>query len=268
MIYDPSRSAMVLFGGEYGSSFTALGDTWTWDGTTWTQLTLSPSPPARSGHGMTYDPVRQRVVLYGGYGTSTLTDLWELGPNGWQQRTQLGSLPTTANPTTLVWDSARQRVVVMKQSTGAIWEWDGTTWTQRSVSTGASANYGVSGFDPVRNQLQLVANGGIYTFNGAGWNNPVVGPQNLEGAAVFDTVRNRTITFAQGSSSTTYGQIWEWSGSAWTQMNNYLTTKPIAVGGPAIAWDPVRHVMVLFGGSDCRSTSSCFDARQTWEYGQ
>ncbi len=269
MVYDASRGAMVLFGGEYGSSLQAYGDTWTWDGTAWTQLTLSPSPSARGMHGMAYDEVRQRVVLYGGYTTSVVNDLWELGPTGWQQRSQNGSLPLTADPTTLTWDSVRQRVVIMKQSSGAIWEWDGTTWTQRPVSTGASANYGVSGFDPVRNRLQLVGNGGIYVFNGTGWNLAAGnGPQNTGGTIAFDTVRNRSILFAQGPSGNMLSQTWEWSGSSWTSMNTWLSTRPVAVGGPATAWDPVRHVMVLFGGSDCRSSSSCFDSQQTWEYGQ
>ncbi len=42
------------------------GDTWTWNGTTWTQLHLRASPPAGSGQVMAYDPATGNVVLFGG----------------------------------------------------------------------------------------------------------------------------------------------------------------------------------------------------------
>ena len=269
MVYDTSRSAMVLFGGRTDSG-TYFNDTWTWNGTAWTQLMPATSPAARSFHGMAYDTVRNRVVLYGGYnGSAYVTDLWELGPAGWELRTQAGTLPDQADATSLVWDSVRQRVVVTRLRTGALWEWDGTTWTARAFTGTLVAPNAISGFDPVRNRLQLVDNTGMRVFNNS-WNLAAGGgPQQATGDIAFDTVRNRSIIVALGPAGTTTSQTWEWSGSSWTAMNTHLPTRPKAVGAPAIAWDPVRQTMVLFGGLDCRtSTTPCTDERLTWEYRQ
>ncbi len=68
MEYDPSIDRIVLFGGYVGPG--SPGDskeTWTFDGTTWTQLAPLPSPPARQSASMVYDPSIDRVLLFGGY---------------------------------------------------------------------------------------------------------------------------------------------------------------------------------------------------------
>jgi len=54
MAYDSTRGQVVLFGGLDANS-KVLGDTWTWDGTTWTQKSPDTSPPARAGAAMAYD---------------------------------------------------------------------------------------------------------------------------------------------------------------------------------------------------------------------
>jgi hypothetical protein len=42
-------------------------DTWTWNGSTWTRLAPTASPPPRDGYGLTYDAGRSLVVLAGGF---------------------------------------------------------------------------------------------------------------------------------------------------------------------------------------------------------
>src|SRR2546427_652082 len=63
MAYDAARGRVVLFGGSGASG--PLGDTWEWDGTSWSQVPSS-GPSVRSGHAMAYDTVRGHVVLFGG----------------------------------------------------------------------------------------------------------------------------------------------------------------------------------------------------------
>jgi len=62
--YDGAAGNVVLFGG-YTSTGAYLNDTWTWDGTTWTQQFPSVSPSARIGP-MAYDEATKTVVLFGG----------------------------------------------------------------------------------------------------------------------------------------------------------------------------------------------------------
>ncbi len=67
VVYDSARGVTVLFGGWHWvpSHLEDLGDTWEWDGNTWTQrATDGPSP--RHDHAMAYDSARGVTVLYGG----------------------------------------------------------------------------------------------------------------------------------------------------------------------------------------------------------
>lgn len=75
---------VVMFGGfDYGAG-QPFGDTWLWDGTAWAEYT-GPAPSNRSHHALAYDPLRDRVVLYGGYGggVTILDDTWEWDGHAW-----------------------------------------------------------------------------------------------------------------------------------------------------------------------------------------
>ena len=77
MIYDSARGVTVLFGGWDGSY---KGDTWEWEGTTWTLLS-EVGPPGRLYSAMAYDSARAVTVLFGGAAEPllrTANDTWEL----------------------------------------------------------------------------------------------------------------------------------------------------------------------------------------------
>jgi hypothetical protein len=90
MAFHQRAGVVVLFGGlERGSPQRPLGDTWLWDGTSWTEVP-GPGPAARSAHVMAYDETRDRVVLHGGgsYDGTTTTrydDVWEFDGRVWTQ---------------------------------------------------------------------------------------------------------------------------------------------------------------------------------------
>ena len=72
---------MVLFGGlADGRPSRALGDTWLWNGSSWTP-SAATGPPPRSGQMMTYDDRRSGVVLvrggwYDGKQSTRYDDIW------------------------------------------------------------------------------------------------------------------------------------------------------------------------------------------------
>src|SRR6266496_4215107 len=82
-----SGAGVVMFGGlNLGptgvfTQFNVLDDTWIWNGTDWTQLSPSLSPPARYGATMAYDPVRDTAILFGGTNAAGqfLSDTWKFG---------------------------------------------------------------------------------------------------------------------------------------------------------------------------------------------
>lgn len=96
LAYDSTRGQLVLSGGASfgagafipspGSGLIALReDTWAFDGTTWTELTLATALPARAGATLVGDLGLGRVRAIGGYDADgeELAQVWELGPTGW-----------------------------------------------------------------------------------------------------------------------------------------------------------------------------------------
>ena len=118
--YDPTTKTVVLFGGwDNSKNGVALGDTWTWDGVTWTRQFPPVSPPARySRESMVYDPATQTVLLFGGYGSDTggyggapFGDTWE-----WNGRTKTWETEVRVSPSprwaTLAYDPITRSVVL------------------------------------------------------------------------------------------------------------------------------------------------------------
>jgi cysteine-rich repeat protein len=176
LAYDANAKRVVMFGGmtcmdgnvgglcttstspAFGNQ-TLLGDTWTWDGTNWTQVTTGTAPSAREGAAMAYDPLRKRTVLFGGstgvFGV-ILGDTWEWDGSTWTQLTPPMS-PGQRFLATMNYDPYRQRIVLaFGRGVGGdfddAWEWDGTTWT-RVVTTGGTGPRTTAMYDTLGNQL-------------------------------------------------------------------------------------------------------------------
>jgi hypothetical protein len=82
MAYDQATGTMVLFGGNANTGLP--DDTWTWDGSTWTQVFPPTSPPGRVMPTMAYDLGTGNIVLFGGLGVvrdndTDLSDTWTWG---------------------------------------------------------------------------------------------------------------------------------------------------------------------------------------------
>jgi hypothetical protein len=88
MVWDSKRERMLLFGGNWLEDY--LNDTWAFDSKTlvWVQLQTTGNPPARSQHGMVYEPERDEILLFGGrsIGAQPLHDTWalDLDPLQWK----------------------------------------------------------------------------------------------------------------------------------------------------------------------------------------
>jgi hypothetical protein len=113
LTYDAARRQTVLFGGfESSGSDNYLGDTWTWDGSAWTEQTTPSAPSARVSAAANYDPVTRLVYLFGGAaGPSELSDLWAWEGSVWQ-RIEVDGLPGARRDARLAWDTQRRRGVL------------------------------------------------------------------------------------------------------------------------------------------------------------
>jgi len=157
MVYDPLSARCILFGGNTnnGGATAYVGDTWSWDGTTWTSLP-TPSAPSVRGRGFfSYDGSRGEAVYYGGRnGTTALADTWKWTGTSWSQIFTTGATPGDATFSGLfaygtTYDPVRDRHVIFGGTrTGAVvgntWELPGGggVWTQRAPGPGPAARTG------------------------------------------------------------------------------------------------------------------------------
>ncbi len=160
MVYDSVRNEVVLFGGYDGyppSSNGLLGDTWTYDGTNWTQKFPAHSPRPHYGSAIAFDSTRGVVRLLGGQVADSTTYLlaeeWEWDGTDWTMLRNGGTVPATqyapGNSNMMVYDAVRDQFVFVNQD-GSFNPNGGGTWVSGFV---AGAALGVFVFDPVANPL-------------------------------------------------------------------------------------------------------------------
>jgi len=238
MAWDPVRQAIVLFGGNIpGGTF--YNDTWTWDGTDWTKLTMSGSVPStRSWGAFAYDPVRDGLVLFGGYAPAgaRLNDTWFLasGSSSWTQIQANGvsGAPSIREGAGLAYSESTSQLVLFggaSSGTGRLNDtWvlpsTGSSWTQQHPDHSPPARMGlVMAFDPGID--------GIVMFGGA------------------------------DASATVLNDTWAWTGDDWLVADGIAA--PPGLYSAAGTATPSGQ-LVVFGGATVSNGSTTTD--KTWVY--
>ena len=201
---------------------------------TWVQLEMTPAP-VRQQSAMVWDSAHRQMVMFGGQnlvGSTTYGDTWLWDGEGWREVIPALSPPPRYGHA-MAYDSIRHRVVLFgglrpSEVTGYndTWEWDGSTWTPAIVA-----------------------------------NSP---PERSGHAMAFDAVHHRTILYGgrvPGTGVTVaanpdYPDTWAWDGASWSQLTPAHSPTPATADpnttdgryGAAMAFDPTRGVIVLFGG--------------------
>jgi hypothetical protein len=173
-------------------------------------------PALRNQPSIVFEDARNRVLLFGGWGTGdgVLGDAWELSGTGWTELTVAG--PPARGSQAMSYDSRRHVAVVFGGETvrrhGArnetvyladTWEWNGKTWRMVAHSGPAA-----------RTACQLA----------------------------YDARRGRTVLFGGLNATMSLNDTWEWDGHRWRQ---------VALSGPparfhhVMAFDAARRRVVL-----------------------
>ncbi len=246
-----SGSSVVMFGGlNLGppgvfSQFNVLDDTWIWNGTDWTQLSLSLAPPARYGASMAYDPVGGKAVLFGGRNAAglLLSDTWLFAPHrlcskcttflAWSQVDPATSPPARAEAA-MAFDARLQRIILTAGTNGSgalndTWRFDTTvnTWTLETPTFQFPAGF----YSPNRQDTAVASCHASSLFTGAllfgGFNGSFVSP-------LGDTWVHEIAT------------VLGVSDIGWFSV----LTQPQPAGrlGHAMAYYPVSDRAVLYGG--------------------
>ena len=156
MAYNAVDGTIIYFGG-LNFSNTETADTWSFDGTQWTQLHPATSPPGRMMALMQLDPVTNQPVLFSGFVHSTqrnLDDTWTWNGSTWVQLHPVTSPPGRNSAASFV-DQKVQRFFIeggVADGLGVandLWNWTGDNWNQVSLSSTPTQRYDqVAGYDP------------------------------------------------------------------------------------------------------------------------
>jgi galactose oxidase-like protein/Kelch motif protein len=231
-IYDPARNRMVMFGGqhlvnnpgEYNLSY--FNDVWALSlsgSPTWSRLAPEGSPPlARAGHTAIYDPVRDRMIVFGGtlydgHRTTDFNDVWALslaGSPAWSAIAPTGRPPDARSAHTAIYDPVRDRMIVFAKR--KVWE------------------------------LTLAGSPAWSVIAPAGR-----APKGFPSAAIYDPVRDRIVVFGgscgRGCLTRDVSVLWLSGSPMWSEIAP--AGRPMRKSaGHTVIYDPVRDRMVVFGG--------------------
>lgn len=204
-------------------------------------------PAERMFASMVYDEAHDQMILFGG-GDQTSRNvrndmwIWDSGSQSWANVTPPGMTasgsehwPQARSYAAIAYDKANRNVVlfggVIDAAPTAVsdtWIWDGTTWNKQ---------------------------------------NPAASPRPLDSSSmIFDEISGQVILFGGMASPSrdVFNETWAWNGSNWKQLSPAASPSPRQAAG--IAFDEVKHQVVLFGGdngSDNFNDTWIWDG-QTW----
>jgi hypothetical protein len=233
--YDRVRNNVVLFGGlatPAGSSG-LLSDTWTWDGSDWTEQLPAVSPLPRIAP-LIFDATLGEAVLLGGNAglAGQFSDIW--GWNGVTWSRLSATLPAGwGPPLAAAYDDASASIVALGCGVQSppTYVFDGTSWHQYS-SGGLHTCAPVIAYDAARSVVVLFGgntgqiSNATWTWDGTHWTQQAPlhsPPPRFTAASAFDTASSQLIVFggqeplgAQNSVDVT--TTWSWNGTDWVQV--------------------------------------------------
>ncbi len=260
MAFDPVSQKVVMFGGLGATS--NLNDTWTFDGTNWTQVNTTTAPPVRNGATMAFDRVTKKLVLFGGYdGTGYLQDTWifDGATSTWTQA-QMTKNPPRATGAMLFTDPRTgrammfggynaQNIVPVYSNT---WQWSGSLWKKLSPSVVPYPRaWGTATLDA--NGKNIVLTGGTgdtirsdntWTWDGTNWTMQAPTtqvPAYVGAASAWDPAAKGAVLFG------VFADTWEWMGNNWVQI--VPTNSPSARSAMGMAYNPITNQTIIFGGA-------------------
>lgn len=233
---DSDGTGALLFAGQYGPSSVAYNDLWRFDGVTWTNLQPAGTlPPARSRFAAGYDPIRGKLVIFGGDkqytgATGAYGDTWEwdAATNTWAQMTPVNT-PTARIHSRMAFSLINVGMLLYGGrgvGNAETWLWDGVDWTLQTPATQP----------PGREQTHLAtdwSNGTVLMYGGS-----------------------------SGATTGVLGDTWIWTGGDWVQVVTATTPGTGGIRNGKITYDSLRGRVVGMGG--VASTGTFLNT--TWEF--
>ncbi len=213
MTYDSTGNQVVMFGGTYPNQ-NYLNDLWIWNGYNWIDLTpVGIKPTPRTFFQITHDPVREKIVLFGGgNAVGRLGDTWEWDGAQWYNPTNTG--PSARSVFGMSYDMINNNTVLyggMDSSyVESTWLWDGNNW----------------------NLIPDETPGDLYAPSMA-----------------YDSHKDRIILYGGASNYPNFdmkSETWVWDGTQWELLTD---NGPERYYAPMV-YDSANDQLILYGGAD------------------
>ncbi len=225
LAYDNRRGREVLVASVRGSE---VGETWEWDGRSWRRVATEHSPlmtgALGQGQSAAYSPDLRAVVVQDFAHRPDYIKTWLFDGSDWT------SISTAHQPDTLIfngissptalqleYDETRHSIVALSIDDFRTWIFDGRDWTALPINGPTPA-------------IPLTRGVGV----------------RQRPAAALDKQRDVWVFFGGFDGNTFYSDTWEGDGRVWTKLSP--PTSPTGREEAQMAWDPIGHRMVLFGG--------------------
>jgi hypothetical protein len=219
----------------------ALGDTWALDTTTgvWSAIDASPSPSARYGSAMAFDPVSNRVILFGGgvpvasgAPSELLDDTWALDMD---TRQWANLEPATAPPPRawqrMLYDPAAGRMILI----GGIGLGSESTWS----------------YDPASNVWEELEENPL----GSRWG--IAATIDPESGLIYaiggESVMERDIASGTSRDLVVSDEVWVRHEGIWQKSEPF----PAPIVGSA-AYDPAIQQLILYAQTQFQATLFAF----------
>lgn len=286
---DADGYVVLMDTGNYPAQSSFLNETWTWNGTDWTNTSATlidaAGPlPGRTQMTFTYDGYN--IMLFGGAGAASgqiFDDTW----------TWNGTVWTKQSPTNYPFGRFGAKAGLVT-GTGAVmfggfggagngvylnetWVWDGSgaspanSWTQLTFANGASPNArvyhalagGVLGVVLFGGQGSNSQFNDTWIFNGSTWAKqaPTASPSVRSNAAMTYDVHGGLYVMYGGQNEYYFlPETWTYNGTTWAQVTG---AGPSGRIGAQLAYDAQSSRTILFGGVDATTGQA---ANDTWAF--
>ncbi len=293
-VHDTARDRLLVYGGYCLDSCATVWALPLSGAPEWSRVTTDDAGPgSRTGARGIYDPVGDRLIVFGGYSDATdslMNDVWSLslaGTPAWTRLLPAGTPPSRRTEAAVVYDPAHRRMIVFGGSdsqdaydyaTGDVWALslgDAPAWTRLQPAGDPPPGLFAcaAALDTRRNRMLVF--GGLDSLfsdppHDETWalqlSDPVTwtlvaaagtGPSARASArGVYDAARDRFVVHGGQSDDT-------WALSlggvpTWTVLDSADAGAPWGRYLPSLAWDPLRRRALLFGGESMYAAEGSF----------
>lgn len=207
----------VLFGNE-NNPVHYLDDTWKFENGKWSKLSFTVHPDARAEAAITYDPLRKKVILFGGRraGDQWIDgDTWEFDGSKWQLADTIGPAPRSG--AAMVYDSRLKEAILFggnpviakeKNYNGPMWSWNGNQWSQ------------IDSHEPL-------------IFNSC---------------MAYNSVEHYILRYGGWNGKSRVNDTWIYTNNKWSKLD--CKRSPEARNHAILIYDPDSNFFFLYGGHD------------------